>query len=280
MIWSLSKGEFFMVGACRYAVTAMLLAMLVGPVGIARADDMGPPGYKLTTTSGAALQEGGTYGVGVVVVAHFDAPVEDRGAAEQQLAVSTSPPTSGAWHWVDARTAHWRPPQYYAPGTVVTVGQDPPATFTIGASHVSIADDATKQVSVYDGGALVRTMPTSMGRGGSEKVGNTTVSFWTQPGVYTVMDKSNPVIMDSSTYGLPINSHLGYKESIPYAVRVSTDGVYLHELDSTVSAQGHTDTSHGCLNLNRENAAWFYGFSVPGDVVEVRNSGGKPLQLW
>ena len=67
-----------------------------------------------------------------------------------------------------------------------------------------------------------------MGRGGTETVGNTTLSFWTQPGVYTVMDKSNPVIMDSSTYGLPINSHLGYKESIPYAVRISTDGVYLN----------------------------------------------------
>jgi lipoprotein-anchoring transpeptidase ErfK/SrfK len=86
--------------------------------------------------------------------------------------------------------------------------------------------------------------------------------------------------MDSSTYGLPINSHLGYKESINYAVRISTDGVYLHELDATVWAQGNTDTSHGCLNLNRDNATWFYNFSVPGDVVEVRNSGGKPLQLW
>ena len=55
-------------------------------------------------------------------------------------------------------------------------------TFTIGASHVSVADDATKQVSVFDGGKLVRAMPTSMGRGGTEKVGNTTLSFWTQPG--------------------------------------------------------------------------------------------------
>lgn len=45
-------------------------------------------------------------------------------------------------------------------------------------------------------------------------------------------------------------------------------------------AQGKTDTSHGCLNLNHDNAQWFYNFSVPGDVVEVRNTGGKPLQLW
>jgi lipoprotein-anchoring transpeptidase ErfK/SrfK len=256
------------------------MAMLVCPAGVSRADDAGLPGVSLTSTSGAPLQNGGTYGIGAVIVAHFDAPVGDRGAAEQQLMVSTSPPVSGAWHWVDDRTAHWRPPQYYAPGTTVTVGQDAPVTFTVGPSHVSIADDATKQVTVYNGGALVRTMSTSMGRGGTDKVGNTTLSFWTQPGVYTVMDKSNPVVMDSSTYGLPINSHLGYKESIPYAVRISTDGIYMHELDATVWAQGNTDTSHGCLNLNHDNAAWFYNFSIPGDVVEVRNTGGKPLQLW
>ncbi len=262
------------------SVLAVLLALVLIPAGVARADDL--PGVTLTGTSGAPLRDGATYGVGMVIVAHFDGPVGDFGAADQQLAVSTEPPVAGAWHWVDDHTAHWRPPQYYAPGTVVTVspGGAPPVTFTIGASHVSIADDATKQVSVFDGGKLVRTMPTSMGRGGTEKVGNTTLSFWTQPGVYTVLDKSNPVVMDSSTYGLPINSHLGYKESINYAVRISTDGVYLHQLDETVWAQGNTDTSHGCLNLNHDNAAWFYNFSVPGDVVEVRNTGGKPLQLW
>ena len=68
--------------------------------------------------------------------------------------------------------------------------------------------------------------------------------------------------------------------TIPYAVRISTDGIYLHQLNATVWAQGHTDISHGCLNLNSENARWFFDFSVPGDVVEIRNTGGKPLQLW
>jgi hypothetical protein len=48
--------------------------------------------------------------------------------------------------------------------------------------------------------------------------------------------------MDSSTFGLPKNSRLGYRETINYATRIS-------------------------------------GFSVPGDVVEVRNTGGPPLAL-
>jgi hypothetical protein len=33
------------------------------------------------------------------------------------------------------------------------------------------------------------------------------------------------------------------------------------------------------LNLNADNAIWFYNFSQPGDVVEVRNTGGLALQI-
>jgi len=249
----------------------------------------------LETTAGGLMQDGATYGVGMVVVAKFDEPIDNKANAERHLVVKTNPPVAGSWNWIDDQTAHWRPEKYYAPGTTVDVSanlygtlvgdglygqEDEHVSFKIGDSHVSIADDNTKQVSVYDNGKLVRTMPTSMGMGGTETIGGTTLSFWTPPGVYTVMDKANPVIMDSSTFGLPINSRLGYRETIPYATRISKDGIYLHQLNATVWAQGNTDTSHGCLNLNSDNAAWFYDFSVPGDVVEVRNTGGPPLKLW
>jgi lipoprotein-anchoring transpeptidase ErfK/SrfK len=123
-------------------------------------------------------------------------------------------------------------------------------TFRIGDAHVSVADDQTKQISVYNNGMLVRTMPTSMGMGGAETIGGQTISFWTQRVTYTAMDKANPVIRDSSTFGLAINSQLGYRETINYATRISTDGVYLHELDATVWAQGKTNVTHGCLNIN------------------------------
>lgn len=252
-------------------------------------------GVTLTTTSGAELRDGATYGVGTVIVARFDSPIVDRAAAERRMQVATTPSVAGAWSWVSDQKAHWRPRDYFPPNTTVRVAagiygaelgdglygqEDRSVGFTIGPSRVTIADDVTKQVSVYVDGTLVRTMPTSMGRGGTETVGGKTIAFWTQPGVYTVMDKANPVMMDSSTYGLPVNSASGYRISVPYATRISPDGIYLHEREATVWAQGNTNVSAGCLNLSAEDARWFYELSQPGDVVEIRNTGGKPLERW
>jgi lipoprotein-anchoring transpeptidase ErfK/SrfK len=246
------------------------------------------------TMNGSELQDGATYGIGNIIVAHFDEPIADKANAERHLKVTTNPPVVGSWNWVSDQVAHWRPEKYYAPGTKVSVAaniygtplgdglygeDDAKASFTIGDSHVSIADDNTHQVQVFDNGQLVRTMPTSMGMGGYQTIAGTTFSFFTPPGVYTVLDKANPVIMDSSTFGLPTNSRLGYKESISYATKISTDGIYLHQLNSTVWAQGSRNLSHGCLNLSGDNASWFFDFSVPGDVVEVRHTGGQPLQI-
>ena len=250
---------------------------------------------SLLTTGGGTLSSGRAYGVGLVGAVRFDEPITDRAAAQRALSVQTEPAVEGQWNWIDDQTAHYRPRDYYAPGTAVTVAadvygvdlgnglygqEDVRVSFTIGDAHVSIADDTTKQVSVYANGELVRTMPTSMGRGGTETVNGRTIHFWTQPGIYTVLDKANPVIMDSSTYGLPVNSRLGYRQSINYATRISNDGIYLHELVDTIAQQGNTNMSAGCLNLNPDNARWFYDFSVTGDVVEVRNTGGPALELW
>lgn len=248
-----------------------------------------------TATSGATLVEGGTYGVGTVVVAGFDEPIADRAAAEKRLSVKTVPAVDGSWYWMDSQHAHWRPQSYYRSGTQVIAAadiygkdlgdglygqEDSRVSFDIGDSHVSIADDATKQISVYRNDELVRIIPTSMGMGGSETIAGKDISFWTQPGVYTVMDKANAVVMDSSTYGLPVDSRLGYKLTVNHAVRLTNSGIYVHQLDSTVWAQGNTNTSHGCLNVNADNGRWFYEFSQPGDVFEVRNTGGEPLSIW
>lgn len=248
----------------------------------------------LEVQGGFAIQENQRYGIGTIVVAHFDEPIANKALAEKNMTVTTEPAVEGSWHWISDTKAHWRPKTYYAPGTRVTAelnmfglklgeglyGQaDAKGSFTIGDARIAVANDITKQVSVFENGRLVRTMPTSMGRGGTTTIGDKTFAWWTPPGVYTVLDKADVVTMDSSTYGVPAGSAVSYKRKIGWATRISTDGIYLHHLDDTLWAQGNTNLSSGCLNLNGENAKWYFDMVQPGDIVEVRYTGGPPLTL-
>ncbi|HKC29041.1 MAG TPA: Ig-like domain-containing protein [Jatrophihabitans sp.] len=243
---------------------------------------------------GSYLNNNGSYGVGMVFRVHFDEQVNEA-KAERALQVTTSPNVTGSWYWADSQNAYWRPQNYYAPGTKVTVsanvygkdvgqglyGQaDQSVSFKIGAKHYSVADAKTHQVKVYFDDKLVRTMATSMGRGGTVQGRWGPIYLWTMPGVYTVINHENPATMSSDSYGLPANSPVGYApEQVPWATKISVDGIYLHELDATVWAQGHQNLSHGCLNLNYTNAKWYYQHSLIGDVVQVVHSGGPKINF-
>ena len=245
---------------------------------------------------GAALQNGATYGVGMIPVVNFDERITDKAAAARALQVVTSPHVDGAWYWLNDSTAHWRPQHFYAPGTTVTInakvygiqvgpglyGQaDQSVSYKIGDKRVTVADASTHEVNVYWSDKLVRTMPTSMGRGGYVQGTNGPIALWTMPGTYTVLGFENPAVMSSDSYGLPSTSAYGYPpEDVYWSTKISTDGIYLHELDTTVWAQGNSNVSHGCLNLNHDNAQWFFQHSRVGDVVQVAHSGGPTLQVW
>jgi lipoprotein-anchoring transpeptidase ErfK/SrfK len=253
----------------------------------------------LDTIYGTPLENGATYGIGMIPVVHFDESIPNRAAAEKALEVTTSPHVDGSWTWIDDSTLHWRPRHFYAPGTKVTInakvygknfgtdsyslyGQDDlSVSFNIGPSHVSIANDRTHRVKVFFNGKLKRTMLTSMGQHSGVTVKGNYINFWTPSGTYTVIGHENPAKMCSNTYGLPANAPGGYPcEKIPWSTKITVDGIYLHELDTTTWAQGHTDVSHGCLNLDGANAKWFYNHSLVGDVVKVIMPGGPQVQLW
>jgi lipoprotein-anchoring transpeptidase ErfK/SrfK len=250
----------------------------------------------LEDTSTATIVSGGTYGVGMVVSIQFDEPITNKAAAEKAISITSKPAVKGAFFWLSDQTVHWRPAHYWNPGTQVSVQanvygvevgnglwgqQDVSTHFKIGASHIAIADARSHQVKVYWNGKLVRTMPTSMGRGGCVPgTDGQRICLWTPPGTYTVMNRQRSVVMDSASYGLPHSSPYGYKETIYWATRISSDGIFLHELMATVWAQGHVNVSHGCVNLNHVNALWYYRTSYVGDVVTVVHSGGEPLHVW
>jgi len=227
---------------------------------------------------------GTTVGVGMPIRVYFDAPVADRKTALARMTVATSVPTEGAWRWFSDTEVHWRPKVYWKPGTQVALDTDlygvklgegvyggPKADrhieFTIGRSHVSIADARTHRMKVYVDGKLARTLPVSMGK---EVKGR-----FTKTGPHVVTDKNRVKVMDSTTYGLALDAG-GYRTKVDYATRISNSGEFVHSAPWSVAQQGRTNVSHGCINLSPANAAWFFGLAQVGDVVEVV---GTPVKL-
>jgi lipoprotein-anchoring transpeptidase ErfK/SrfK len=140
-------------------------------------------------------------------------------------------------------------------------------SFSIGAKHVSIADAATHTIDVYDGDQLVQSYP--MSAGGPD--------FPSRNGAHVVTELNRDRVMDSSTYGVPVDSPNGYRTPVEYAVRLNNNGEFVHAAPWSVAQQGNSNVSHGCINLSTERAAWFFNFSRPGDVVEIKNSIGPTL---
>jgi lipoprotein-anchoring transpeptidase ErfK/SrfK len=226
--------------------------------------------------------DGEVVGVGQPVAIRFDENIPNRLAAQQAVKVKTEPPVEGAFYWLSNRELRWRPQNYWKPGTQVDVavniygvdmgdglfGQEDVTThFTVGDEVIASADDNTKMVTVRRNGEVIKTMPTSMGKNSAP----------TNNGVYIVGDRYPHIVMDSSTYGIPVNSPNGYRTDVDWATQISYSGIFVHSAPWSVGAQGNTNTSHGCLNVSPSNAIWFYNNTKRGDVVEIANTVGPTL---
>jgi lipoprotein-anchoring transpeptidase ErfK/SrfK len=234
----------------------------------------------------ALLSPGGgdTVGIGSPIVATFnyDIPTKLRAAVEGRLAVHTSPHVVGAWHWMNAREVHWRPPSYWKPGTSVSVSNDlqglnfghgiwggsgfHSTSFRIGDAHVSEVDIAAHEMHVYDNGTLIKTFPVSTGRD----------QYPTMDGVHIAIEKSPVVEMNSATVGILPGNPDYYDETVYWDVRISDGGEFVHAAPWSVSDQGHSNVSHGCVNLSTEDAEWFFNWANRGDIVDVFNGVRPP----
>jgi lipoprotein-anchoring transpeptidase ErfK/SrfK len=229
-----------------------------------------------------------TVGVGQPIRVRFDEDIADKAAAEKALTVTTTPKVGGAWHWFSDREAHWRPMRYWTPGTKVTVKanvygvavgngiygqQDVSTSFKIGPSKIFTINDKTHSGVIKINGKTTKTVPVSMGRGGSYTVDGQTIYFTTQSGAHIVQEKYPVKRMTSASYGLPKDTPLGYDEKISLAVRISSDGEFVHSAPWSVWAQGKQNVSHGCINVSPANARYFYDNFSWGDIVDVKNTG-------
>ncbi|MEU6644292.1 Ig-like domain-containing protein [Saccharomonospora sp. NPDC046836] len=229
------------------------------------------------------VQDGQTVGVGMPLIFTFTGAVADKVAAEKALEVTTEPQIEGAFRWFGDERVIWRPKEYWPSGTTVSVNAaiygkhlgdgvfgtaDTSARMTIGDKLVAVADGDTYQMKVYVNDREVRSLPVSMGK----------PSTSTPNGTYTLMSEHTGYVMDSSTYGVAVNSSAGYRLVVDYAVRMSDSGIFYHSAPWSLAQQGNTHTSHGCINLSTENAAWLMKLSQPGDLLTVLNAGDQVLE--
>ena len=212
------------------------------------------------------------YGVGMPILLYFSRPITNKAAVERALQVRTSRPVVGAWRWDDqCRTApqclYFRPRRYWRPHTRVsftahlngvegapgvyghhTLSQ----TFTIGRSLKTLVSTAGHYMDVYRDRKHFAHWPISTGKPGDD----------TPNGTYLTIEKANPVDMVGP----------GYNIQVPYSVRITWSGDYLHDAFWSVGDQGFSNVSHGCVNMSPAHAAIYYNMSVPGDPVKITGS--------
>jgi lipoprotein-anchoring transpeptidase ErfK/SrfK len=211
--------------------------------------------------------QGATYGVGMPIILTFSQPITDKAAVERALQLQTSKPVVGAWYWDGDQTVDFRPQSYWPPDTTVTFTghldgvEGAPGvfgfhtltqSFRIGESLIVVASTATHYMELYQDGRLFKRWPISTGR----------PTLPTPNGTYVTIDKGNPVLMTGP----------GYSEEVPWSVRFTFSGDYLHDAYWSVAEQGTTNVSHGCVNMPPADAEEYYKMEVPGDPVTITGS--------
>ncbi|MCX4667749.1 Ig-like domain-containing protein [Streptomyces sp. NBC_01381] len=284
-------GELAADGA-RWHTTAPLAAGTQYTVRVSTEDGEGSPGRKVLTfnTDAPAKKkrldvtfgpDSGKYGVGQPVTAKLSAKVkgkEARAVVERGLKVETQPATEGAWHWVDSKTLHYRPKEYWPAGATINVrsnlkgikvrdrlwgGGAKPLRLTIGDRIEAVTDAGSHYMTVYRNGEEINTIPVTTGRPG----------YSTRNGVKVVLGKEYSVRMTSASIG----ASDFYDKMVYYATRVTDSGEYVHAAPWSVGSQGNANTSHGCTGMSTDNAAWFYETVRQGDIVKVVNSNGADM---
>ncbi|WP_392669913.1 Ig-like domain-containing protein [Streptomyces sp. LN785] len=278
----------------RWHSTAPLAAGSRYSVKVSVEDDDGAPGTRTLSFETAPAKkflkvtfgpQAGTYGVGEPITAVLSAPVRNkasRAVVERSLKVRSTPSVSGSWYWVDDKTLHYRPQEYWpARASIVATSSlggvkvtdklygapTKALKITTGDRIEAITDAATHSMTVKRNGEVINTIPVTTGRPG----------FDTRNGVKVVLSKEYSVRMRGETIGISANSDDGYDLQVYYATRVTWSGEYVHAAPWSTGSQGYENVSHGCTGMSTSQAEWFYNTVRTGDIVKVVNSAGPTM---
>jgi lipoprotein-anchoring transpeptidase ErfK/SrfK len=221
---------------------------------------------------------GETVGVGMPIIVYFDVPVRDRATFERNMAVTADPGVEGSWSWLSDREVHWRPQEFWAPGTHVHVfldlnglpagdgifgQQDQRVDFTIGRSAVSTVDVAHHSLTFRQDGRVLRTIAVTTGD----------AEHQTREGTKVIMELHPSIDMDARTTGVDSEEPGYYNiKDVRWAMRLTNSGEFLHAAPWSVRSQGRANVSHGCTGMSTANADWLFHHSMRGDVVQYVGS--------
>ncbi len=230
--------------------------------------------------------DGGVYGVGMPIIAWFDRAPTDASAFDKAVTVTVNGrPASGAWYWQksghagSAVEAHYRMQQYWpaharirmdAPVKGLSAGKglayDNSLTLSMstGAANIATVDGRTERMIVTSDGKKVFDFPTSLGSADTP----------TYSGTKVVMEKNRVERMKSEP-GQPY-----YSLDVPWSVRLTNSGEFVHAASWNGGNIGVRSTSHGCTNLTVEDAKRYFQFARLGDVFTYTNTGGPPMPSW
>ncbi len=218
------------------------------------------------------IGDGQEVGIAAPIILKFDSAIEDKAAVEQALTVTTNPATPGAWAWLPddgGSRVHWRPTNYWAPGTTVSVvaklygvdygggvygADDVTLDFSIGRSQVVIADATSHRMLVVRDGQTILDIPVSYGEGNEDR--NVTRS-----GIHVVTEKHEDFLMSNPPYYENVRER--------WAVRISNNGEFIHANPLTTGVQGASNVTNGCINLSDADAQEYFQTALYGDPVEV-----------
>ncbi|MFF6776163.1 Ig-like domain-containing protein [Streptomyces sp. NPDC012637] len=226
-------------------------------------------------------------GTGMIVSFSFNREIENRAEVERAVRITSDPPVEVVGHWFGKDRLDFRPKEYWAAGTKVTVElalrdvegapgvygiQRKTVGFTVGRSQVSLVDAEKHTMEIHRNGELLTTLPITAG------APKTT----TYNGKMVVTELFDVTRMDGRTVGFGGEYDI---KDVPHAMRLTDSGTFLHgNYWASASTFGSANVSHGCVGLRDVKgggsdtpAGWFFDRTLVGDVVEVVNSRDKQV---
>jgi lipoprotein-anchoring transpeptidase ErfK/SrfK len=247
------------------------------------------PAKQLERVRVSISPDAGSFGVGQLITARFTAPVRFKAKAEAGMQVTSDTPLPpGAWGWIDSQTAVYRPKDFWPGKTRIDVNlalrkvplnadartrwvggktTDRTVRLRTARSFIARIDANTHQMRVFRNDRLVKVFGVSLGKPG----------FATRSGVKIITgEKYRWTRMTSDQLGLTDEY---YDLQVPYAVRITPSGEFVHGAPWAASRIGVWNGSHGCTNLNVGPAKWFFNHVQPGDVTVTVNTGRR-METW